>query len=57
LSSFDALLVPEMNTGQFASLIRSIFLLDAQKLNKISGQPFKIEEIEGAIRAQLESAK
>ena len=57
LSSFDSLLVPEMNTGQFASLIRSSFLIDAQKLNKVSGQPFKISEIEEAIKAQMESVK
>ena len=57
LSSFDSLLVPEMNTGQFASLIRSSFLIDAQKLNKVSGQPFKISELEEAIKAQMESVK
>ncbi|MBQ62351.1 MAG: 2-oxoglutarate ferredoxin oxidoreductase subunit alpha [Gammaproteobacteria bacterium] len=57
LSSFDSLLVPEMNTGQFASLIRSSFLIDAQKLNKVSGQPFKISEIQEAIKAQMESVK
>ncbi len=57
LSRFDSLLVPEMNTGQFVEVIRSRFLIDAQRLNKVSGQPFKIREIEEAIKAQLESHK
>jgi 2-oxoglutarate/2-oxoacid ferredoxin oxidoreductase subunit alpha len=55
LSRFDSILVPEMNTGQFVELIRSRFLIDAQRLNKISGQPFKIREIEEAIRTRMES--
>lgn len=54
LSRYDKVLVPEMNTGQFVEVIRSRFLIDAQRLNKVSGQPFKIREIEAAIKAQLE---
>ena len=38
-----------MNTGQFVKMIRSEFLIDAQGLNKIAGQPFKIGEILAAI--------
>jgi len=56
LGSFDRILVPEMNTGQFVHVIRSHFMLDTQALNKVSGQPFKIREIEEAIVAQLEVA-
>ncbi len=57
LASFDSVLIPEMNTGQFVEVIRSRFLVDAQRLNKVSGQPFKISEIEKAIKAQLEAVK
>ncbi len=49
LNSFDAILVPEMNTGQFVRLIRSEYLIDAEALNKVAGQPFKIGEILAAI--------
>lgn len=49
LNSFDAILVPEMNTGQFVRLIRAEYLIDAEALNKVSGQPFKIGEILAAI--------
>jgi 2-oxoglutarate ferredoxin oxidoreductase subunit alpha len=54
LSSYDKVLVPEMNTGQFVEVIRSKYLIDAQRLNKVTGQPFKIGELEAAIRIQLE---
>jgi 2-oxoglutarate ferredoxin oxidoreductase subunit alpha len=54
LSGFDRVLVPEMNSGQLVTLLRSEYLLPAERLNKVSGQPFKIEEIEAAIRACFE---
>ncbi|MDC3267701.1 hypothetical protein OAU32_01445, partial [bacterium] len=53
LKSFDSILVPEMNTGQFVNLIRAEYLIDAQALNKVAGQPFKIGEILAAIHANL----
>jgi len=54
LAGFEQVLVPEMNTGQLVTLLRSQFLIDAQILPKVSGQPFKISEIELAIRERLE---
>ena len=53
LKGFDRVLVPEMNTGQFKTVLRDQFLIDAQPLNKTSGQPFTIAEIEAAIEAAL----
>ena len=53
LKSYDQVLVPEMNTGQFKTVLRDQFLVDAQPLNKVSGQPFTIAEIEAAIEARL----
>ncbi|MEE3300899.1 MAG: 2-oxoacid:acceptor oxidoreductase subunit alpha [Pseudomonadota bacterium] len=58
LNNFEAVLIPEMNTGQFIRLIRSEYLIDAIGLNKVAGQPFKIGEILAAIHqkyAELES--
>ncbi len=55
LRNFEKVLVPEMNTGQLVTLLRSEYLVPAEGLNKVNGQPFKISEIEGAIRARLES--
>ena len=56
LKGFEQILVPEMNMGQFVEVIRSRFLIDAKRLNKVSGQPFKIREIEEAIKSLLESS-
>lgn len=49
LKSFDRIIVPEMNTGQLKTVLRDQFLVDARPLNKVSGHPFRIAEIEAAI--------
>jgi 2-oxoglutarate ferredoxin oxidoreductase subunit alpha len=53
LKSFDKVLVPEMNTGQFKTLLRDQYLVDAQPFTKTSGQPFTIAELEVAIEGAL----
>ncbi|KUO55564.1 MAG: 2-oxoglutarate ferredoxin oxidoreductase subunit alpha [Sphingomonadales bacterium BRH_c3] len=53
LKSYDKVLVPEMNTGQFKTVLRDQYLVDAQPLNKTSGQPFYIHELEEAIEEAL----
>ena len=52
LNSFQAVLIPEMNTGQFVRMIRAEYLIDAEGLNKVAGQPFKIGEILAAIHTK-----
>jgi len=53
LRGFKTVLLPEMNTGQLKTLLRDEYLIDVKSLNKVSGQPFKIAEIEAAIDAAL----
>jgi 2-oxoglutarate ferredoxin oxidoreductase subunit alpha len=53
LKGYQHILVPEMNTGQLKTILRDTFLVDARPLNKVSGQPFRITEIEDAIEAML----
>ncbi len=53
LRSYDKVLVPEMNTGQFKTVLRDQFLVDAQPLNKTNGLPFYIRELEEAIEEAL----
>lgn len=55
LSSYDRIVVPEMNGGQLVKMLRADFLLPAEGLSKVSGQPFKVSEILAAIDAALES--
>ena len=54
LNNFDKVLIPEMNTGQLITVIRSEYLIPALGLNKVSGQPFKVSEVDAAIRGHLE---
>lgn len=53
LRGYERILVPEMNTGQFKTVLRDQFLVDARPLNKTSGQPFTIAELEAAIEQAL----
>ncbi len=53
LKNFERVLIPEMNTGQFIKVIRAEYLIDAEGLSKVSGQPFKIGEIMAAIHQEF----
>jgi 2-oxoglutarate/2-oxoacid ferredoxin oxidoreductase subunit alpha len=45
LRSFERVLVPEMNSGQLASVLRARFLVDVESFTKIQGQPLFAAEI------------
>ncbi len=49
LNNFDKVLIPEINDGQLVILIRSKYLKDAIRLNKIKGLPFTVDEIKSKI--------
>ena len=49
LQRFDRVLIPEINLGQLRLLIRGKYLVDAVGLNKVSGRPFTIAEVERRI--------
>jgi 2-oxoglutarate ferredoxin oxidoreductase subunit alpha len=53
LRSYERIIVPEMNKGQLKTLLRDQYLVDARPVNKVSGQPFKIAEIEAAIEEAM----
>lgn len=57
LRSYDQVLIAEMNTGQLRTLLRAEYLVPADGLNKVSGQPMMISEVEDAIRSRLATAK
>ncbi len=52
LRSFDRVLVPEMNTGQLAQILRAKFLVDVESFCKVQGQPLFAAEIEREIEAR-----
>ena len=45
LSSFETVIVPEMNLGQLCTMIRAKYLIDAVAFSKVKGRPFQIREI------------
>jgi 2-oxoglutarate ferredoxin oxidoreductase subunit alpha len=45
LRSFERVIVPEMNLGQLATMIRAKYLVDAVAFSKVKGRPFQIREI------------
>jgi 2-oxoglutarate ferredoxin oxidoreductase subunit alpha len=49
LRSFDRVLIPELNSGQLAQLLRAKFLIDAESFGKVEGQPLFAAEIEREI--------
>ena len=45
LARYDRVVIPEMNLGQLATLIRARFLVDAISVTQVRGLPFKAEEL------------
>jgi 2-oxoglutarate ferredoxin oxidoreductase subunit alpha len=52
--AYPKVLVPEMNMGQLASLIRARYLVDAQAYSKVQGLPIFAEELEREIARILD---
>jgi len=57
LVRFRRVLVPEMNMGQLARLIRSEFLIETVSLNKVKGKPFTSSEIEAKVLEVMKETK
>jgi 2-oxoglutarate ferredoxin oxidoreductase subunit alpha len=55
LRRYDKVVVPEMNLGQLAMLVRARFLVDAISHNQVRGLPFKAEELAGVLSALIDS--
>jgi 2-oxoglutarate/2-oxoacid ferredoxin oxidoreductase subunit alpha len=49
LKRYRKVLVPEMNLGQLAFVLRGKYLVDAISYSKVQGKPFKVSEIERKI--------
>ena len=54
LRSYSNVVIPEMNLGQLALLLRGKFLVDIQSVTKVEGMAFLAEEVEGIIDAALD---
>jgi len=55
LRSYDKVLLPEINLGQLALLLRAKYLVDVIGYNRMRGLPFKSEELAGVIQDVIDS--
>ena len=54
LSRYERVLVPELNHGQLALLLRARYLVDVHSRSKLQGRPFRVREIESYIMEVLD---
>ncbi|MGY4710456.1 2-oxoacid:acceptor oxidoreductase subunit alpha [Mycolicibacterium sp. CBM1] len=54
LQKYPKVVVPEMNLGQLALLLRGKYLVDVQSVTKVEGMAFLADELEGIIDAALD---
>jgi 2-oxoglutarate/2-oxoacid ferredoxin oxidoreductase subunit alpha len=54
LARYERVVVPEINLGQLALLLRGRFLVDVIGYNKVRGLPFKAEELADVLREVID---
>ena len=56
LKRYDKVLVPEINLGQLALILRGRFLVDVISYNRVRGLPFRAAELSGVIEDVIANA-
>ena len=54
LRSYDRVVVPEMNLGQLALLLRARHLVDVRSITQVRGLPFKAEQLAAELAEHIE---
>jgi 2-oxoglutarate/2-oxoacid ferredoxin oxidoreductase subunit alpha len=54
LKRYDKVVIPEMNLGQLATLIRAKYLVDARSCTQVNGMPFKAEQLAAALKEAID---
>jgi 2-oxoglutarate ferredoxin oxidoreductase subunit alpha len=57
LSSYDKVLVPELNLGQLRMLLRNRYLVNALGYNKVKGKPFTVTELVSKIKETVSGSR
>ena len=55
VTAYREVLIPEMNSGQLALLVRARYLIDVRSVTKVEGLPFFAEELESEILKVVEA--
>jgi 2-oxoglutarate ferredoxin oxidoreductase subunit alpha len=53
MRGFKKVVLPEMNKGQLAMLLRAKYLIDVQSYSQVNGQPFRSHEVESYLENVL----
>jgi 2-oxoglutarate ferredoxin oxidoreductase subunit alpha len=56
LQRYERVVIPEMNLGQLAQVIRARYLVDAISYNQVRGLPFTSAELEGVLEEVIKNA-
>ncbi|MTE20488.1 2-oxoacid:acceptor oxidoreductase subunit alpha [Streptomyces sp. TRM43335] len=54
LGRYDKVVVPEMNLGQLATLLRAKYLVDARSYTQVRGLPFKAEQLATVLKEAID---
>jgi 2-oxoglutarate ferredoxin oxidoreductase subunit alpha len=52
--SYDRVIVPEMNTGQLAMLVRAKYLVDVRSYSRVRGLPISLSELASDLEAEID---
>ncbi|WP_328424726.1 2-oxoacid:acceptor oxidoreductase subunit alpha [Streptomyces sp. NBC_00443] len=55
LGRYEKVVIPEMNLGQLATLVRARYLVDARSYNQVNGMPFKAEQLAKALKEAIDA--
>ncbi|WP_181009072.1 2-oxoacid:acceptor oxidoreductase subunit alpha [Streptomyces sp. SM12] len=55
LAAYDHVIVPEMNLGQLATLLRARYLTDIQSVTQVTGLPFKAEQLATVLKEAVDA--
>jgi 2-oxoglutarate ferredoxin oxidoreductase subunit alpha len=53
MKGFKKVVLPELNKGQLAMMLRAIYLIDVQSFSQVDGQPFKSHVLEAYLNSVL----
>jgi 2-oxoglutarate ferredoxin oxidoreductase subunit alpha len=54
MRSYDRVIVPEMNTGQLAMLVRAKYLVDVRSYSRVRGLPISLSELARDLEAEID---
>ncbi|MGW0615543.1 2-oxoacid:acceptor oxidoreductase subunit alpha [Streptomyces sp. NPDC002788] len=54
LTRYERVVIPEMNLGQLATLIRAKYLIDTHSYTQVNGMPFKAEQLATALKEAID---